>query len=260
MVAIATEPVRVTRTIRYEIEKLLPALDSDCPYANAYMGWWPSQRWSDMRIVFIGSTEPGQGITVGFDAPYDNTYEVKVGATKGVRYANAAVRLDGERIGTIKGFSDEPNLLPLKIPPVSLGKYALTKGKHAIRFEVEDRDPRALEWVLGPDVMFITSTEQFPSRIDTQSSSGIGLQITYSLNGEVGYRLTIPEDLIIDADLSIFDILGRRVQTLKQGLMGGITEGKLLTEPTSPLAHGVYYLYLRQSLGEAVCVPLILSR
>jgi hypothetical protein len=205
---VARQHVEITKKLRYEVEELLPALDSSFPHTNDYLGWWPWTRWSNSRILFVYPPGPGHEISLPLIVPQSDTFAVELVTNTGLRYADLEVSINDQYLGTIECFLDTAFGVTFPSPRILLGSVFMHEGQNRLSFRTSTRNPKAVEWSMGPDVLFITPLPRV---------SGPGkpveperrIWVAQSSDGAIIRATGLPphEEL----DVEIYDILGRKV-------------------------------------------------
>lgn len=236
VIARCSDTVSITPTLRYEIEDLPPPLSDESPYIDSYMGWFYDGFWSNNKIRFIAPSQNGQGLTMPFDVPFSDTFACSLSATQGIRYADMSVSIDGTYIGTLPGYRASSSWEPFVLPPQELSTIHLNAGRHLIRFAAVGRDPNALEYALGPDLLLLTPRNP-KSSVDAGHELSDLATIDYSHQSRslhVSIRPSLEHELL---KIRIVDVLGRMVCEVYSG-----PAARSISLPIcQDLASGVYF-------------------
>ncbi len=98
--------------------------------------------------LWINPSSAGASVDIGLHLPSEREYEIVLRVTSSWDYANIQASLDGKPVGPVlQCYSSEVKLLP----PVSLGKFRLTAGRHVLRLEAAGKSPESRNYLMGID-------------------------------------------------------------------------------------------------------------
>ncbi len=143
--------VRVFQDV-YEAEQLKVVAAENCRYQVQDLKPWGREHWSNGRHLWCRS-EKGGFVEFAVDLPRTGRYHLDVHLTKSGNYGRVETSLDGGKVGPV--FDGYHTTVA---PPdrVSCGTFALSEGRHSLRFTVVDRDPRSAGYEMGIDCLKIT--------------------------------------------------------------------------------------------------------
>lgn len=207
--------VTLSRMHHYEFEQLWPPVYHGESFIDtSYVTWVGEAKFSRERIVFFNGADDHSGISYKFDVPATSEYKIVIHGVKGLRYSNPDVFLDGEFIGHWDCFYDTSFAIILLNDKEFSGPYKLSRGIHEISFVSNGRDERSPEWAIGSDYM-----EIFPLVPDTLPEvAAKGITISIFPNPTTRGVFTLKGDESSEPlDVTIYDVLGKKVRTIVSG-------------------------------------------
>jgi hypothetical protein len=233
--------ISITPWLRYEIEEMdIP--DAQVHFNKSYMGWWEYADWSNAFMIFADPAESGEGLAFSFDTPMADSFDVEMSLTKGLRYSNAEVVIDGRSLGVVNCFFDTLFDRPFPVARVPVDRTYLSQGTHTLSLFAHDRDPGAVGWAIGADALFLKPISSGSSVHPPIQPLVTELRISYTADGIPRYYIRPSAQPAGDCVIDLVDGLGRQIRTLYEGRIGNVMEGSIDTHQLSP---GVYFLRLQ---------------
>lgn len=250
----ANDLITITRIIPYEFEDIIPWANADNGpfyYKNLSTDW--GEEWSQQAIAVYEAKGENQKVAFKFYVPLNDTFDVRVVLTAGVKFGNFTYSVDGKYFGTFNGYAaDSWDEYERPSDTLKLHTIFFTKDTHTIVFKCLGKDTAAKEYRLGADLLLLTPTTKmalpkgvFVTPKDT-SLSGIdspGVMNSYIIlypnpigSGELTLGLDPPEILPNGKlDIILTDIIGRRVRSefnIPLGTNGAYTHFDVYSLPT----------------------------
>jgi hypothetical protein len=98
--------------------------------------------------LWINPSGARAAVDIGLNIPAKREYEIVIRVTTSWDYADIQASLDGVPVGPVlKCYSPEVRLLD----PASLGKFALTAGRHTLRLQAAGKSPESRGYLMGID-------------------------------------------------------------------------------------------------------------
>ena len=106
--------------------------------------------WSDNRQLLWNNEKTGQALTLELPVDVTGKYEIKAKFTYAPDYAIAKLDIDGKPLNKDEKIDFySPEIRPTKL--MSLGTFALNKGKRKLTITVFSKDPKSSGYHFGLD-------------------------------------------------------------------------------------------------------------
>lgn len=251
---VASDPVNISRTLNYEFEQLLPAVEKTSETLRredvSYFYHWV---WSEQSLAYFEAAGKDSFVTFGFDVPRSDTFDVNLFATIGFKFGDYQYALDGVIRGEFKGFKRFDWGDPRRSDTIRVATEYLEAGPHTITFTCTGKHDSASHYWLGADNLVLKPKNALPLLPGTwiKQSLVVGEKLGGSIrlypnpaSEHVTLQIALSER---DSDLlggvltvTIVDVAGRQTSFSYISQLDSPRKEFLL--PTGELPGGAYFL------------------
>lgn len=120
----------------------------DCEYRPQDLG----MAYSGGHQFWVQPCNRNGWVDIAVEIPQGRTYEIAAKYTKSWDYAHVQAFIDGKPIGpAVDTYSQ--TVVPME--PLTLGRVELAKGRHILRFQAVDHNPKSQGYLMGIDHVII---------------------------------------------------------------------------------------------------------
>ncbi len=207
--ATSTEPIQITRTLRYECEGLWT--DSTSKFGTSQflplLNYLPND-FSHTAALGFRPDSTCREANERFFVPYSDTFSISFQFGRGTLFGNFDILMDDTVVGHIIGFDSTL----YESDSLMLGMKHIPTGEHALSFHYTGHDVRTSDSVLWADFIQLTPTDPF-------ANSEVSASVADSATTLMLFPNPAESDLVIEAPsfahagttISITDQLGREV-------------------------------------------------
>jgi hypothetical protein len=153
----AVPSVRVFTDV-IEAECLLFATREGTVCKMQNMDAWGREKWSNGKQLFC-QTDAGGYVELQIEVPLTGAYTLALSLTQAPSYGQAAVTLDGQRVGPdFDGFAEKVTP-PTRLP---LGRIELSEGRHWLRLTAAGKNTQSTGFALGIDCLELRPVQAAP--------------------------------------------------------------------------------------------------
>ncbi len=201
------------------------------------------ENWSNHHMLKYHANAEMDSILLSWTIAESDTYDVSGYFTKGPGYGIFNLQIDGTPLGASY---DLYSIITSRSPQVEFGTIYLEEGEHEFLFKVVGKHSQSSDYNLGIDNLLLTSHYLLPVQDEGSLATPFSFQLVQNypnpFNSTTRLEFSLPK--ISFTDLSIYDLLGRRVDNLMSKRM---KPGNYVIEwQARDMGSGIYFVRLAQ--------------